>query len=67
MRTLSAEDLRAALARDQIKKFHVAAQLDMHPSRFGRLCLGQDPISPEMAVKISEAMATVKKAQAVVP
>jgi hypothetical protein len=66
MRTLatpSASDLRAALARHQLRIFLVGAQANIHPVRLGRLLSGKTPLPPGVAEKIAvaiEALATVQ-------
>jgi hypothetical protein len=55
--TLSAADLRGALARSRIYAFHVAAELRMHPGTLSSYLNERRPLPPDLASRIAGTIA----------
>jgi len=49
---VSAEDLRAAVARCNVPAYVIGARCRINPIRLSRLLRGHDPLTPEVAVRI---------------
>lgn len=54
---ISAEDLRAAIARCGVPAYIVGARARVNPIKLSRLVRGHDPITPELASRILSAIA----------
>ena len=50
--TISAEDLRAAIARSGIPAYIIGGKAKIHPVKLSRLIRGHDPIRPDEASRI---------------
>lgn len=53
---VTASDLRAAIARRNVPIYKVAAAIDLHPGRLSAVLHEKLPLTPELAVRISEAL-----------
>jgi plasmid maintenance system antidote protein VapI len=53
----SAADVRAAIARDKLKLYLVAARVGVHPSRLSLIVNGRAPLTPELAQRLALAIA----------
>ncbi len=49
---VSAEDLRAAIARSGVPAYVIGARARVNPIRLSRLVRGRDPITAEVAARI---------------
>lgn len=47
---------RAEIARLQLPKYKLAAELDIHPTRLGQMLLGHTPMPGEVARKLAEVI-----------
>jgi len=56
MPMLSAEDLRALLARRRVRLYEIAPEVGLHPSRLGMILNGRLPLTEEMGLKILQAL-----------
>lgn len=52
----SASDLRAELARRQVPRYKVAAQVNVHPGRLGQMLNGILPLPEELAVRLAHVL-----------
>jgi len=50
-------DLRALLARHDVKIYRVAARLNAHPSTLSLWLHGKKPLTPDLAARIAAAIA----------
>ena len=55
--TPSAADLRALLARHEIRRYEIAPSVGLNPAKIGRLLNGREPLTPEVAQRIADAIA----------
>jgi plasmid maintenance system antidote protein VapI len=53
----TAADVRAAIARDKLKLYLVAARVQVHPSRLSLIVNGRAPLTPELAERLAQAIA----------
>ncbi len=53
---VTAADLRAAIARTQVKLFRLAALVDCHPVTLGKILRGRKLLRPELAERILRAL-----------
>src|SRR5262249_58723675 len=60
---LTAADLRASIARERVRIYLVAARLFMAPGRLSRLLHERDPLLPDVAQDIAEAIQTEAQAR----
>jgi plasmid maintenance system antidote protein VapI len=51
-----AADLRAELARRQLRIYDVAPRVGLHPNHLGQILRGRRPLSVELAERISRAI-----------
>jgi len=61
--TITAEDLRAAVARAGTPAYIIGARARIHPMRLSRLLRGHDPIAPDIAARILLAVQQVQQAE----
>jgi plasmid maintenance system antidote protein VapI len=54
--TPSATDLRAEVARRQIRRYELAAKVGVHPGRLGQMLNGKQPLPTELAERLSEVL-----------
>ena len=54
-------DLRAEIARRQLVRYHLAADVGVHPARLGQMLLGKAPMPTEIAQKLTEAVESAAK------
>jgi plasmid maintenance system antidote protein VapI len=52
----TAAEIRAELARRQMTRYHLAALVQIHPSRLGMMINGKLPLPVAVAARISEAL-----------
>lgn len=52
----TASDLRAELARRQISRYKLAAQVGVHPGRLGQILNGKLPLPEDLAVRLAEVL-----------
>ena len=52
----SAGDLRAALARSQLRVYEIAPAVGLHPNRISALLNERVPLPPDLALKIQQAI-----------
>jgi hypothetical protein len=52
----SASDLRAEIARRQLVIYELAPRVGLHPAHLGQVLRGRRPLSPDLAVRIREAL-----------
>jgi plasmid maintenance system antidote protein VapI len=53
----SAADVRAAIARDKLKLYLLAARVQVHPSRLSLIVNGHAPLTPDLAQRLAQAIA----------
>jgi len=53
---LTADDLRAEIARRNLHNYIVAARIPLHPVRLGRVLNGHSRLTPELADRIMQAI-----------
>jgi len=53
----SAADVRAAIARDKLKLYLLAARVQVHPSRLSLIVNGRAPLTPDLALRLALAIA----------
>jgi len=53
---ISAEDLRAEVARKQIPLYKLAASIDIHPGRLGMMLCGTMPLPADIAERVLGAL-----------
>jgi plasmid maintenance system antidote protein VapI len=53
----SAADVRAAIARDKLKLYLLAARVQVHPSRLSLIVNGRAPLTQELAGRLALAIA----------
>ena len=51
-----AAELRAEMARRQLRIYDVAPRVGLHPSHLGQVLRGRRPLSPELAERIRQAI-----------
>ena len=51
-----AADLRAEIARRQIRLYDLAALVGRHPAGLGQMLRGRRPLTPELAERIRQAL-----------
>ncbi len=56
IKTVSAEDLRAAIARSGIPAYVIGARARVNPIKLSRLVRGHDPITSNLAVRLLHAI-----------
>jgi plasmid maintenance system antidote protein VapI len=49
-------DLRAEIARRQIRLYEFAPRVGLDPAHIGKALRGRAPMSPELALKIQQAL-----------
>ena len=54
---VSAADLRAEIARKQLPIYRLASLVGLHPSHLGQIIGGRRPLSEELALRITLALA----------
>jgi plasmid maintenance system antidote protein VapI len=54
--TPSAADLRALLARHEIRRYEIAPAVGLNPAKLGRLLNGREPLTPQLAQRIADAI-----------
>ena len=54
--TPSAADLRALLARHEIRRYEIAPAVGLDPAKLGRLLNGREPLTPQLAQRIAAAI-----------
>lgn len=52
----TASDLRAELARRQIPRYKLAAQVGVHPGRLGQMLNGKLPLPEELATRLAQVL-----------
>jgi plasmid maintenance system antidote protein VapI len=52
----NAADLRAAVARYNLKLYLLGARVGVHPSRLSLVVNGRAPLTPELARRLAEAI-----------
>jgi plasmid maintenance system antidote protein VapI len=52
----SAADLRALLARHEIRRYEIAPAVGLNPAKIGRLLNGREPLTPQLAQRIADAI-----------
>lgn len=52
----SPSDLRAELARRQITRYKLAAQVGVHPGRLGQMLNGKLPLPEELAARLAHVL-----------
>jgi plasmid maintenance system antidote protein VapI len=55
---LTAGDLRAEIGRSRVPIYVLAAEIGLHPSRLGQMLNEKVPMSPDVASRVGEALAT---------
>jgi plasmid maintenance system antidote protein VapI len=53
----SAADVRAAIARDKLKLYLLAARVQVHPCRLSLIVNGHAPLTPDLAQRLAQAIA----------
>jgi plasmid maintenance system antidote protein VapI len=53
----SASDLRAEIARRMVPIYQLAPRVGLHPAHLGQVLRGRRPLSPDLAMRIREALA----------
>ena len=53
----SAADVRAAVARHQLKLYLLGARVGIHPARLSLIVNGHVPLTPELAQRLAKAIA----------
>jgi plasmid maintenance system antidote protein VapI len=48
------DELRFEILRRDVRLYRLAARLDVHPSRLGRMLRGREPLSESLAARIRE-------------
>jgi plasmid maintenance system antidote protein VapI len=59
-----ASDLRAELARRQVIIYKLAPRVGLHPAHLGQVLRGRRPLSPDLALRIREALAEIDEPEA---
>jgi plasmid maintenance system antidote protein VapI len=49
-------DLRAEIARRQLVRYHLAAEVGVHPARLGQMLLGKVPMPTEIVQMLTDAL-----------
>lgn len=52
----SPSDLRAELARRQITRYKLAAQVGVHPGRLGQMLNGKLPLPEDLAARLAQVL-----------
>ena len=55
----SAADLRSEVARQQLKRYEVAARVGMHPTRLAAFLNERLPLRPDLALRIQKALVSI--------
>lgn len=55
-RKLTAQDLRAEIARSGLSHYIIGARAGIHPNRLSRILHGHDPLSEELAQAVLDAL-----------
>lgn len=50
------DELRFEIVRRDVRIYRVAARVDLHPSRLGRILRGREPLSDALAQRIRAAI-----------
>jgi plasmid maintenance system antidote protein VapI len=50
------DELRFEIVRRDVRLYRLAARLDVHPSRLGRILRGREPLSEALAERIRQAI-----------
>jgi plasmid maintenance system antidote protein VapI len=50
------DELRFEILRREVRLYRLAARLDVHPSRLGRILRGREPLSEDLAGRIRAAI-----------
>jgi plasmid maintenance system antidote protein VapI len=50
------DELRFEILRRDVRLYRLAARLDVHPSRLGRILRGREPLSQDLADRIKAAI-----------
>lgn len=64
MQTITADDLRAELARRRLPVYVLAARVRLHPVRLGRLLSRRLTLTPELATRILDGIRSEETATA---
>jgi len=54
------DDFRAAIARQRLTRYELAAQVGVHPARFGRMLNGKEPMPTWVHENICQALRIIK-------
>jgi plasmid maintenance system antidote protein VapI len=52
----SASELRAEIARRQLQRYKLAAQVGVHPGRLGQMLNGKLPLPEELATRLAQVL-----------